>query len=170
MIDGLIKTGFNIVIRPHPQSYTAESGMIKRLQSKYPESDHLHWNDDNDNINVLGSSDIIISDYSGVLYDYAIIFDKPVIYSLAEFNKDPYDAWFVEEDPKMISILPEMAVRITREDIDNIKEIIEDALTDTKRASVRAFAREKFWYNHGSSAAKCVDYIEQKLKEMGDYA
>ena len=165
LIDRLIETGYNIVIRPHPQSFTAEADTIERLQKKYPETEKLHWNRDNDNINALGCSDVMISDYSMGIYEYAIIFDKPVIYSFDDFVKDPYDAWSVDEDPKIISMLHEIATRIHKEDIANIKDVIDRALTDTSRAEGRAFAREHFWYNHGESAVKAVDYIESLLKQ-----
>lgn len=167
LIDSLIATGYNIVIRPHPQSFTAETELIGRLKSKYPDCDTLHWNADNDNIGALGSSDIMISDYSGVLYDYITIFDKPVIYSLTELNKDPYDAWFIEEQPRMITILPEIATKISREDLPNMKQIIDDALADAGKAKAREYVREHFWYNHDEGAKRCVDYIEQKLKDLG---
>ena len=39
-----------------------------------------------------------------VFYDFSFIFDKPVIYSLPGFNKDAYDAWFIEEDPRLNSV------------------------------------------------------------------
>lgn len=167
LIDKLIATGYNIVIRPHPQSYTSEPEVIERLKDKYQENEHLHWNSDNDNLNVLGCSDVLISDYSGVLYDYAIIFDKPVIYSLVEFNKDPYDAWSLDEDPQYITMLPAMATELRKEDLGNLKKIIDESLNDIEKAEGRAFARDHFWYNHGEGAVKCVDYIETKIKEFG---
>ncbi len=166
LIDSLIATGYNIVIRPHPQSFSAEKELIDRLMAKYPENAHLHWNRDNDNINVLGSSDIMISDYSGVLYDYTIIFDKPVIYSLVEFDKSPYDAYCVEEDPKMITILPEIAYELKKEDLPDIKAVIDNALTDTQKAEGRAYVREHFWYDHGRAAINSVDYIEDRIKRL----
>lgn len=166
LLDRLVETGYNIIVRPHPQSYTAEEDLIDRLKNKYPENEHFHWNADNDNLNVLGSSDIMISDHSAVVYDYTIIFDKPVIYSLVEFNKDAYDAWWIEEDPKIVTILPEMAEEIKKEDLGRIKEIIDAALSDKEKAAGRAYAREHFWYNHGKGAQVCVDYINDKLEEL----
>ena len=165
-LDALIETGYNIVIRPHPQSYTAEADLIDRLMKKYPEGDRIHWNSDNDNINALGCSDILISDYSGVLYDYALVFDKPVIYSLVELNKSPYDAWFLDEDPQNITVLSRMGIRLEKEDIGNIKSMIDNVLNDENKASEREYVRQHFWYNHGQSAIDCVDYIEKKIKEL----
>ncbi len=81
LIRSLTGTGYNIVIRPHPQSFTADKDIIDGLMSKFPESDKLHWNRDNDNFEALADSDIMISDFSAVNFDYAFVFDKPLIYS-----------------------------------------------------------------------------------------
>ena len=75
-IDRLIETGYNIIIRPHPQSYTADKDTIETLMKHYPETEKLHWNRDNDNFDVLASADIMISDYSGVMYDFIFIFNR----------------------------------------------------------------------------------------------
>ena len=49
MIDALLATGYHVIIRPHPQSYTSEKDMLDALMAKYPESAQLEWNRDNDN-------------------------------------------------------------------------------------------------------------------------
>ena len=46
--------------------------------NEYPESDRLEWNRDTDNFNVLNRSDILISDFSGVIFDFSLVYDKPV--------------------------------------------------------------------------------------------
>ena len=38
---------------------------------QFPDSDQIEWNRDADNFEVLRKSDIMISDYSGVIFDFA---------------------------------------------------------------------------------------------------
>jgi CDP-glycerol glycerophosphotransferase (TagB/SpsB family) len=64
----------------------------------------LSWNFDNDNFNVLKESDIMISDFSGVIFDYTLIFDRPVIYADTDFDKAPYDAAWFEGDKPLLDI------------------------------------------------------------------
>ena len=40
-IDELIATGYNIIIRPHPQTFVSEKEMIENLMKDYPETDKL---------------------------------------------------------------------------------------------------------------------------------
>ena len=69
-IESLIKTDYRIIIRPHPQSFTSEKDLIDRLMKQFPESDRLRWNRDSDNFDVLNEADILISDFSGVIFDF----------------------------------------------------------------------------------------------------
>ena len=98
MIDALLKTGYHIIVRPHPQSFESEKDMLSELQKKYPDSDQLEWNGDADNFEALRRSDILISDFSGVIFDYTLVFDRPVLYADTSFDKGPYDCWWLEEE------------------------------------------------------------------------
>ncbi|MBQ1880962.1 MAG: hypothetical protein II156_04955, partial [Lachnospiraceae bacterium] len=49
IIQSLVDTGYRIIIRPHPQSFTAEAKLMEELMKKYPDSDRLSWNRDTDN-------------------------------------------------------------------------------------------------------------------------
>ena len=42
--------------------------------AKYVENPKFSWNRDTDNFEVLRQSDILISDFSGVIFDYALVF------------------------------------------------------------------------------------------------
>ena len=81
LIETLISTGYKIIVRPHPQSFAVEKDVLDRLMSKYDDPSKVEWNRDIDNFEVLRNSDILISDFSGVMFEFAIVFDKPVIYT-----------------------------------------------------------------------------------------
>ena len=69
MIDSLIATGYRIIIRPHPQSFTSDKEVIDPLLVKYPDSDMLKWDREADNFDSLNEADILISDFSSVVFD-----------------------------------------------------------------------------------------------------
>ena len=90
----LIQTGWHIVIRPHPQSIVSEKEMLDGLKQK---NSQIEWNFDNDNFNILNRADLLISDFSGVIYDFSLIFNKPIIYADTNFDTLPYDADWLDE-------------------------------------------------------------------------
>lgn len=166
LIRSLADTGYNIVIRPHPQSFTADKDIVGGLMSKFPESDRLHWNRDNDNFEALADSDIMISDFSAVNFDYAFVFDKPLIYSNTGFTKNLYDAWRFEEDPWNVATPRRIGIELTKENIPNLKQIIDDSIGNTSLDEARKEAKNETWCNIGSSAAVIADYLADKYEEL----
>lgn len=166
LIRSLVDTGYNIVIRPHPQSFTADKDLIDGLMSKFPESDKLHWNRDNDNFEALADSDIMISDFSAVNFDYAFVFDKPLIYSNTGFTKNLYDAWRFEEDPWNVATPRRIGIELTKENIPNLKQIIDDSIGNTSLDEARNEAKNETWCNIGSSAKVIADYLAYKYEEL----
>ncbi len=166
LLDELVKTGYHIVVRPHPQSFTSEAAMIKKLMDKYPENDNFEWNRDNDNFDVLSSADIMISDFSGVIFDYLLVFDKPIMYANAGFSKDPYDAWWLDETPWTFEMLPRLGKEITDDYKGALKSMIDECINDPSYSSARAEARTKGWMNAGNATKDTCDFLINKLNEL----
>ncbi len=166
VIDALLKTGYHVIVRPHPQSFTSEKEMIDALMREYPDGENLEWNRDNDNFEVLRRSDILISDFSGVIFDFVLVFDKPVIYADTSFDKSPLDACWLEDDMWTFSALPRIGRKLTEENFGEIGQLIETCLNDPSFQENREEARAETWVNIGSSARLTVDYLMKKREEL----
>lgn len=166
MIRNLIDTGYHVIIRPHPQSFTADREVMEHLMDMFPASEDLEWNRDADNFECLRRSDIMISDFSGVMLDFAFIFDKPVIYADIEFDKGQYDYYFLKDEPWSIRMLPKIGIGLTMENSSNIKDLIEKSLNDPGFAATRMEAREEIWQHRGEGAKRTCDYLIRKLGEL----
>ena len=165
-IDELLKTGYQIIIRPHPQSFTSEKEMLDKLMARYPDSQQLQWNSDNDNFEVLRRSDIMISDYSGVIFDFSLVFNKPVIYADTSYDRSPYDSWFVDDPLWTFETLKKIGTPLTKDNIHNVKALIDEGLSSTVQAAARDRARSESWANIGSSASLTVDYLMEKHEAL----
>lgn len=166
IIDKLLQTGYHLVIRPHPQSFTAEKELMDGLMARYPDSEQLEWNRDADNFEVLKRSDILISDFSGVIFDFALVYDKPVIYTETKFDYSVYDQWWLKRPFWTFDILPSIGQKLTEENLDALKEMIDGCLTQKQYAEGRQLACAQSWGHKGEGAVRTVDYLEQKLHEL----
>ena len=166
ILDVLLNTGYNIIVRPHPQSFTSEKEMIDNLMAEYPDGDRLSWNRDTDNFDVLSRSDILISDFSGVIFDFTLVYDKPVIYTDPDFDLSPYDAWWLDKPLWTASALPRIGQRLTDENMGGLKNVIDACLEDPKYAEGRRQVKSETWEYFGQGAVRAADYIEQKLNEL----
>lgn len=166
IIDTLLGTGYHIIIRPHPQTFASEKEMIEALMEEYPASDRLEWNRDNDNFEVLKRADILISDFSGVIFDFSLVYDKPVIYADTHFDNSPYDSWWIDMPYWTFTALPRIGQKLTEDNLDSLKEMIDECLVDPKYARGRNEAREETWEYKGEGTKRAVDYLMDKYKEL----
>lgn len=162
-IDALVKTEYEIIIRPHPQSVNSEKQMLDDLKNKYPK---ITWNFDNDNFDVLNKADIMISDFSGVIYDYTLIFNKPLIYADTEFDTLPYDADWLDEKIWSLRVLPKIGIMLQEKDFDNLKNVINSALNSSALEQGRKEIAEEAWKHTGESAMRVADYMISKKEEL----
>lgn len=166
IIDVLLKTGYHIIVRPHPQSFASEKELIEGLMKKYPASEQLEWNRDNDNFDVLNRADIMISDFSGVIFDFTLVYDKPVIYADTDYKSDPYDSWWLDEEPWTFKVLPELGEKLTRDNFANIKQLIDKCLDEQGFKNGRDRVRAEVWEYQGRGAERAADYLEEKLRGL----
>ena len=166
LIDALIKTGYRIIIRPHPQSIKSEKDMIEKLMKEYPETEDLEWNNDPDNFDVLRRADLMITDFSAIILDFALVFDKPVIYAEYDLDKSVYDAAWIDHPLWQEEMFPKLGKALKEEQFDDLKSIIDSMISSEAFASGRETAREEAWMNIGHSAELTVDYLIRKSTQL----
>ncbi len=166
IIEALLKTGYHVIVRPHPQSFTSEKELIEGLMNRFPDGEQLEWNRDSDNFEVLRRADILISDFSGVVFDFALVFDRPVIYADTSFDKAPYDACWLEEELWTFETLPKIGAKLTEDKLDSLKELIDGCLSEPKRQEARDAARAETWAFPGEAAQRVADYLIEKQEEI----
>ena len=161
------KTGFKIIVRPHPQTVTSEKEMLDALMNEFPESGQFKWNFDNDNFACMNEASLLITDFSGIIFDFALLFDKPLIYADTEFDSSIYDAaWFKDEKLWRFKILEKIGLPLKKEDFANMKTVIENALYDSSLKAGREVARSEAWMYRGESAKRIADYLIEKQESM----
>ncbi len=169
IIEAALATGYHVVVRPHPQSFTAEKELMDKLISTYPESGQLEWNRDNDNFDILRRSDIMISDFSGVIFDFSLVFGKPVIYADTSFDRSPYDAWWLKEELWTFETLPKIGRQLTEDRLDSLKELVDDALRSASVQDAIEQARRETWAHPGEAAVRIADYMIAKRSELAHH-
>lgn len=166
IIDVLLKTGYHVIVRPHPQSFKSETELIEKLMKEYPESEQLEWNRDTDNFEVLRRSDILISDFSGVIFEFSLVYDKPVIYTDPRFDISLYDAWWLDTPLWTTSALPRIGCELTQDNMENLKDLIDVCLTDPRYAEGRRCVKAETWEHSGEGAERVADYLIEKYEEL----
>lgn len=166
LIDALLDTGYRIVVRPHPQSVTAEKDILDALKEKYKENERVQWNFDNDNFQAMYDSDILITDFSGIIFDYAFVLDKPVLYADTHFDASIYDAAWLDEKRWRFTVLDKLGKQLNEDQFPNLKSIIADLITNESYQKGRQEVRAEAWQCEDHAAEHIVDYMMKKRAEL----
>ncbi|MDR2370601.1 MAG: CDP-glycerol glycerophosphotransferase family protein [Treponema sp.] len=159
LLDPLVETGWRIIVRPHPQSLKSEKEMIDGLAAQYRGVPSLVWDYERENIYSLKKADIMISDFSGIIFDYAFLCDRPVIYVKQGFDLRPYDADDLEGELWQFKTLREIGIELKEEDFSSIKEIIANASDSDDLKKARDRARDAAWQHRGEAGKRAADFM-----------
>lgn len=168
LLDPLSKSGWRIIVRPHPQSKKSEADMLERLEARYKDCPNVEWDYERDNIYSLKKADIMISDFSGIIFDYTFLRDKPVMYVKAGMNLMPYDAYDLPghgEKLWQFETLKKIGLELNESQFDNIKEVIQNASDSESLAVGRKTAKEEAWMEIGRAGKNIADYMINTVKE-----
>jgi len=163
LLDPLAASGWRVIIRPHPQSKKSETEMLERLQSRYKDSSNIEWDFERENIVSLNKADIMISDFSGIIFDYMFLFDKPVLYVIQDIDLRPYDADDLDHELWQFKTVKEAGIELHEDDFPHIKEIIKNAGDNENLKTARKKARETAWQYSGEAGKRAFEFMAEVL-------
>ena len=165
LLDPLASTGWRIIVRPHPQSKKSEADMLARLEERYKDNKNIEWDYERQNIFSLKKADIMISDFSGIIFDYTFLCDKPVMYVNAGMDLRPYDAYDLG-DKKLwqYASLEKFGKQLDEKDFANIKEVIQNMSDSKELAAARAQAKAEAWMHEGEAGKNIADFMIQTVQ------
>jgi hypothetical protein len=167
LLDPLSKTGWRVIIRPHPQSRKSEKTMLDNLTAKYKDIDKFEWDYERENIYSLSKADIMISDFSGIIYDYLFLCDKPVMYVDQNMDLRPYDADDLGPDAidKMwqFKTLRQAGIELKEDMFAEIDRVIQNISDNTELKNARRRAREEGWMHQGEAGKLIADFMIQTV-------
>lgn len=165
LLDPLVATGWTVIIRPHPQSKKSEPQMLATLTERYKQYHNVEWDYERDNIFSLRRADIMISDFSGIIFDYTFLFDKPVMYVKGNMDLMSYDAYDLDHELWQFQTLAKMGLELREEDFPRIKEVIKNASDSAELQKERQIAKETAWQHPGKAGERVVDFVKKIIDE-----
>lgn len=155
---------FNIIVRPHPQSFTSEKNVMDELLSAFPDSDNLKWDREKDPLKAMYHADLMVSDFSGIIYDYLFLFERPVLTFKAQFEKRGREAMDLKDETPDIKLLDRIGKTLQESDISELISIITKSLSEKSAlADVVKEAQEALTQFPGESGKRAADFIQSVL-------
>ena len=167
IIDILVSENIPLIFRPHPQSEISDKQIMDIIREKYGSNPLVTFDRNRTGLVSMTNSDILITDFSGILYDYAFLFLKPIILTTDEAPVAGYEA----RDYKFIPWEIETARQLSYDlggDPENIVKILEKIRTENKESSEEEIIsfRDNNIYNYGKAGEAAANHLEVILGEL----
>ncbi len=165
MLDRLKSTNYQVIMRPHPQYVRHKPEYLDQLARRYEAYPNVEIQVDFSSNNTVFDADVLITDWSGIAYEYAFTTLKPVLFidtpmkvQNPEYQKIgvvPMNVWMRKEIgmvlmPDEMSAIEDTVCKMF-ENKDKFRDIIRDY-------------REHYIYNLGHSAEIGAKYIIGQLQ------
>ena len=163
LLDDIVNSDYNIIIRPHPQSLISDKEIIEKFQKRYKDKNNVEWDFNRVNIYSLSKADIMISDFSGVIFDYVFLFEKPVIIPSFTFDKRGTDAIEIDEEVWTFETIPKISFKLDENNFSNIANIIEDSINNETLKNNILKAKEKAYMYEGQASKRAAQFLNDML-------
>ncbi len=166
LIEKLYREDRHIIVRPHPEYAKRYAGQLNALTEKYKDYDQerLSFELDFSKNKSIYSSDIIITDWSGVAPEFCFATKRPAVFINTQM-KCPNPNWErIKLTPVEISLRDEIGVSIDKDKLNNVSEVVDRLLNNPEEYREKITEKfEGFIYNHGEASKKGAEYILKSL-------
>ncbi len=168
MLDQLVQTLHHIIVRPHPQYVRHFEARIDALAAKYKGYDVVFQKDFSSTESVY-MSDLLITDWSSISFEYAFSTLKPVLFIDTPMKILNPDYQELETVPIDLELRNKVGISIAMDNVgDRIVETVDKLLNEIQFApeSMQKL-KEKYSYNIGESGKAGAKYIIERLVQRG---
>ena len=160
LIKILLDAGYHVTVRPHPMIIKKSSKLIKQIKEKFEKNPDFLLDTNTSSFEQLFSSYALITDWSGIGYDYAFVCERPVIYVDVpkKTNTEEYEKLHLV--PFEVSIRDKIGEIISIQNLEELPEQIEflyGQITDFQNKIKKI--RDNVVFNIGKSGQVAADEI-----------
>jgi hypothetical protein len=161
----LKNNAFEVILRPHPQSFVSFPELIKTIEKEFKGNPNFSIDR-----NMLGTysmlkSDIMLSDLSGVFWDYAFLYSKPVLLLKTRFESIEgfegselnYTMWEARERSRL-------GYEFDENDIDKLDVMVKDILENPPTIQLQEL-KDQSVFNFGNAGEVAAMQIVKILNE-----
>lgn len=126
----LAQAGYHVILRPHPQSFVSELPLMESLQKELAGYDNIEWDRNPNGFASLSRAGVMVSDFSGVVFDFAFVFERPVVSIGDGWQKDGYEAWDLPNPAWEMGVLDEIGIHLAAGEEVKAAEAVEALLKE----------------------------------------
>ena len=162
----LLQSNYEVIVRPHPMTRRKSHGLIESLNNEFRDYDNYVFADDISSIKAIYESDLLISDWSGFVYEYAFGTERPVLFIDVPQKIVNHRYKEVGIEPIDVGIRNRIGEVLGVDELEKADSVITHLLAN-KDAFVNEIVktRNEYVYNFGNSSKVGAEFIREFIKE-----
>jgi len=168
LIDSIYGDDYKIIVRPHPEYMKRYSAKMQLLVDKYADKigDGLEFELDFSSNKSVYSSDILVTDWSGIGIEFSFATLKPAVFINTKIKMENENYKSIGIEPQEIVLRNILGVALEKDEIplkfaNTVKTLIgDDSFKDKLKNK-----RQEYFYNLGSAGTNGAKYIIRYLIE-----
>lgn len=167
ILDKLKDDKYKIIVRPHPQHVRHRKDKMEQLKKRFADNENIVIQTDFSSNSDVFNADLLITDWSGISYEYAYATKKPVLHINTPMKVMNPEYQTIDTVPINILVREEIGSSVDIDKLDELSakvhELIENS--DKYRQKIETFIDE-YVYNLGTSGEVGAKYIYNAVYEQ----
>lgn len=174
LLDSFKGTDYKVIVRPHPQQVRHAKAQFEKLKERYKDNPNIVIQTDFSSNNTVWNADLMITDWSGITYEYAFTTKRPVVFIDTPMKIMNPNYQEIKEEPINIWAREELGAVVKVKDVKNTAKVVAGLLKKSPSYKKKLDGLTKDCiYNLGHSsevgAKYIIDSIQTKIKERKNH-
>lgn len=161
---------YKVIVRPHPQHVRHMKEKFEILKDQYKNDKTIEIQTDFSSNNTVFDADLMITDWSGICYEYAFTTKKPVLFINSPMKIMNPNYKEIDVEPINIWCRNKIGRELELNELDTIDKEVESMLKSSKEYKKKITdITNEYVYNLGHSGEVGAEYIieciQQKISE-----
>ena len=168
LIEKLYCKDYHITVRPHPEYVKRYSARMQAITERFADKvgDQLSFELDFSHNKSVYSSDLLITDWSGIALEYCFATKRPAMFVNTKMKCMNPNWEKIGLTPTEITLRDQVGISVNKEDLQSCDEIVKKLLKSSKEyEAIITETLNKHLYNIGTAGAAGADYILRSLVE-----
>jgi CDP-Glycerol:Poly(glycerophosphate) glycerophosphotransferase len=161
----LLSDDYKIIFRPHPQSFVSFPGLVQEVVDAMGDNPDFTLDRNPSGSDSMKQSSLMISDLSGVIYDYLFLYEKPVILMDTHMNTDGMEAYDLDFEMWDKTLCRNAGKTISEEDIPQLPSIVNEMLSHPQKGEIQKI-REESLYNFGDAGETAATQLLKIVEDL----
>ncbi len=132
MVSNLLEGGHKVIFRPHPQSWISDKELLRDIVTSFGSNANLTIDKETGMDEAISKSKLLICDIaSGMLYDMAFLYKKPVVAVKFDWKDGGYESSSLLKDIATIDLLKDIGDVVNVEILKDISAIVDKSSSKT---------------------------------------